>query len=353
MATTAIIPSENLDITRVLIGEIRSNKAGGKTVPITLACMPSPPGGYALNGKFYPCPAGTHNPVVLADTAMACIPCLPPYEASMASSAVCSYCANKCQLPQLLDATNTTTTMMMVYTILFVSASSSSSSSSSNDNDIQCAASNGTVFGRWGATRLLIHNSIMDTSSFIETTAQVECMALSWDESTLYWTGGGGGGGDAIMRLTSLGNISPFSVGPNDDVIMMMCTTRHYLFVLSSTGEVWRLLEATASGWTKMMDGVDSIARHESIEDDAIVVLRLHDGLFLLTLAAEPLWQGDIISSTFGGKMVRWPAMPNGTIVFMGHAIVFLRDNHHGSVVVVAGSLEDGGLMDWYLIWLE
>ena len=34
MATTAIIPSENLDITRVLIGEIRSNKAGGKTVPI-------------------------------------------------------------------------------------------------------------------------------------------------------------------------------------------------------------------------------------------------------------------------------------------------------------------------------
>ena len=34
MATTAIIPSENLEINRVLIGEIRSNKAGGKTVPI-------------------------------------------------------------------------------------------------------------------------------------------------------------------------------------------------------------------------------------------------------------------------------------------------------------------------------
>jgi hypothetical protein len=34
MATTAIIPSENLDINRVTIGEIRPNKAGGKTVPI-------------------------------------------------------------------------------------------------------------------------------------------------------------------------------------------------------------------------------------------------------------------------------------------------------------------------------
>jgi hypothetical protein len=34
MATTAIIPSENLDIARVTIGEIRPNKAGGKTVPI-------------------------------------------------------------------------------------------------------------------------------------------------------------------------------------------------------------------------------------------------------------------------------------------------------------------------------
>ena len=34
MATSAIIPSENLDITRVVIGEIRQNKAGGKTVPI-------------------------------------------------------------------------------------------------------------------------------------------------------------------------------------------------------------------------------------------------------------------------------------------------------------------------------
>jgi hypothetical protein len=34
MATSAIIPSENLDINRVMIGEIRSNKAGGKTVPI-------------------------------------------------------------------------------------------------------------------------------------------------------------------------------------------------------------------------------------------------------------------------------------------------------------------------------
>jgi hypothetical protein len=34
MATSAIIPSENLDINRVMIGEIRPNKAGGKTVPI-------------------------------------------------------------------------------------------------------------------------------------------------------------------------------------------------------------------------------------------------------------------------------------------------------------------------------
>ena len=34
MATSAIIPSENLDINRVMIGEIRANKAGGKTVPI-------------------------------------------------------------------------------------------------------------------------------------------------------------------------------------------------------------------------------------------------------------------------------------------------------------------------------
>jgi hypothetical protein len=34
MATSAIIPSENLDINRVVIGEIRQNKAGGKTVPI-------------------------------------------------------------------------------------------------------------------------------------------------------------------------------------------------------------------------------------------------------------------------------------------------------------------------------
>jgi hypothetical protein len=34
MATSAIIPSENLDINRIVIGEIRQNKAGGKTVPI-------------------------------------------------------------------------------------------------------------------------------------------------------------------------------------------------------------------------------------------------------------------------------------------------------------------------------
>jgi len=34
MATTAIIPSENLEISRVSIGDIRPNKAGGKTVPI-------------------------------------------------------------------------------------------------------------------------------------------------------------------------------------------------------------------------------------------------------------------------------------------------------------------------------
>jgi hypothetical protein len=34
MATSAIIPSESLDITRIVIGDIRANKAGGKTVPI-------------------------------------------------------------------------------------------------------------------------------------------------------------------------------------------------------------------------------------------------------------------------------------------------------------------------------
>jgi hypothetical protein len=34
MATTAIIPSENLEISRVSIGDIRPNKAGGKTVPL-------------------------------------------------------------------------------------------------------------------------------------------------------------------------------------------------------------------------------------------------------------------------------------------------------------------------------
>ena len=34
MATSTIIPSENLDVNRVMIGEIRPNKAGGKTVPV-------------------------------------------------------------------------------------------------------------------------------------------------------------------------------------------------------------------------------------------------------------------------------------------------------------------------------
>ena len=34
MSASAIVPSETLDITRVTIGEIRANKAGGKTVPI-------------------------------------------------------------------------------------------------------------------------------------------------------------------------------------------------------------------------------------------------------------------------------------------------------------------------------
>lgn len=34
MSATAIIPSENLDISRVVIGDIRANKAGGKSVPI-------------------------------------------------------------------------------------------------------------------------------------------------------------------------------------------------------------------------------------------------------------------------------------------------------------------------------
>ena len=34
MSATAIVPSETLDINRVTIGEIRANKAGGKTVPI-------------------------------------------------------------------------------------------------------------------------------------------------------------------------------------------------------------------------------------------------------------------------------------------------------------------------------
>ena len=40
MATTAIIPSENLDINRITIGEIRANKAGGKTVPIKYNNVP-------------------------------------------------------------------------------------------------------------------------------------------------------------------------------------------------------------------------------------------------------------------------------------------------------------------------
>ena len=34
MSASAIVPSETLDITRVTIGDIRANKAGGKTVPI-------------------------------------------------------------------------------------------------------------------------------------------------------------------------------------------------------------------------------------------------------------------------------------------------------------------------------
>jgi hypothetical protein len=34
MATSAIIPSESLDITRIVIGDIRANRAGGKTVPV-------------------------------------------------------------------------------------------------------------------------------------------------------------------------------------------------------------------------------------------------------------------------------------------------------------------------------
>jgi hypothetical protein len=34
MATSAIIPSESLEIDRIVIGDIRPNKAGGKTVPI-------------------------------------------------------------------------------------------------------------------------------------------------------------------------------------------------------------------------------------------------------------------------------------------------------------------------------
>ena len=34
MSASAIVPSETLDISRVTIGDIRANKAGGKTVPI-------------------------------------------------------------------------------------------------------------------------------------------------------------------------------------------------------------------------------------------------------------------------------------------------------------------------------
>ena len=34
MATIAIVPSSNLDINKVTFGDIRLNKAGGKSVPI-------------------------------------------------------------------------------------------------------------------------------------------------------------------------------------------------------------------------------------------------------------------------------------------------------------------------------
>ena len=56
-------------------------------------CVQAPGGGYAVEGVFHPCPAGTYGPLPMATSLAACIPCPPATVAPTLSSAVCSHCS--------------------------------------------------------------------------------------------------------------------------------------------------------------------------------------------------------------------------------------------------------------------
>ena len=57
-------------------------------------CVRSPPGGYAVDGIFYPCPSGTHNGLIMATSSACCQSCpgftIAPYADNNAVCAACN-----------------------------------------------------------------------------------------------------------------------------------------------------------------------------------------------------------------------------------------------------------------------
>ena len=362
-------------------------------------CFQAPGGGYTTaDAKFYPCPAGTYNPVAMAITPTACIVCPPSTIAPFPSSAVCSHCPllapyqsadgitchstcppyNRLEAMQCVQCPpgmtivreecdfcpeNTysnadgqcvpcpfnqyapvgATACFSPYLDChdFVPAVYSLATyTNNNDNMGVVAARNGTLFrpnnegGLWILSSLT--NTPLYTRPLLTSTAIITALCLTHDETVLYVAGPG-----ALYRTTDLLALAyPSYYVPESPTALV--ATPSFLYVLDGSTVV-RL--GTDEQAARFMSNVLHITPYDG--DTVLALVRSSaNWLQIITVPQQQLMR--TLPYSPSTTWILRASQQSATLAFWGHAIVLWPDDPSGqsAYTVIAGDVAVSARID-------
>jgi len=282
------------------------------------------PGGYAIDGVFFPCPAGTHNDLPQASSIAACKRC-PPF--TRATSAACVHCGQQASdgmacvascsasIDGLCDEAETAPICHPEVIVATVARSG---------GIIAATRSNGTLYAARGSQLSVITASTAAAVS-VQLTDSIGCMAMSPDESTLYL------GGASLRRCTNTAQVITIMTSsmPSD----ALCASNSAVFVLYR-------------GVLSQFDGnVSTLANvlHITWDEGLVALLRLSDSLLQIVRDGVPIRNIANVNTTTAW-IARWS---NTTVVASGYGVAHWPDNEESlDLQWLAGSQQQAGFKD-------
>ena len=283
-------------------------------------CVQASPGGYAIDGVFFTCPAGTHNDLPQATTIAACKKC-PPF--TRASPVVCVHCGllasdgiscvASCptKVAGLCDEAETAP---ICYPEIIVATVARSG------GIIAATRSNGTLYAARGS-RLSVITATEHTTT-IELTDSIGCMTLSPDESTLYL------GGAILRRCTNTAKV--ITIMTNSMPSDALCASDSAVFVL------YRGVVSQILGEVLTLPNVLHIAWDGAL----VALLRLSDSLLQIVREGVALRN---ITSPAGSWIARWPG--SQTVMAIDYGLALWPDAQEDTQWL-AGSQQQAGTID-------